>query len=230
MITMKIKRTKDINQNAFRKIWRTYRLSPIALTISSIFILSACEQSDKMVSLYTNTEDCSRKSSSQNEQCSLVYKNELQETIKTSEKHATDEDCIIEFDKEECTQALTQNEVQNKANGNSGSFLIPLMTGYMMRNIIGNSASVTTPATQPQLNSNNSHNLENRKFFNIRDKNYKENTSRGNTITTPISKSTHKTVTTNTITRGGFGESINKKLINMQRKNIIFSSKRSMGG
>lgn len=58
---MKIKRTKNINQDAFRKNWRAYRLAPVALAISTVFMLSACEQSDESVSLYTNAEDCAQK-------------------------------------------------------------------------------------------------------------------------------------------------------------------------
>ncbi|MGP1930226.1 MAG: DUF1190 domain-containing protein [Arsenophonus sp. ET-YP4-MAG3] len=230
MITMKIKRTKNINQNAFRKMWRTYRFSPIALAISSVFILSACEQSDKEVSLYTNTEDCSNKNLPQNEQCLFAYKDKLQETIKTSSKYVTDKDCIVESSKEKCTKTLPQNEIQNQVNEHNSSFLIPLMAGYVMRNIIGNDKFMKVPTTQPLLNSNNSHNLANEKFLNIRNKNYKQIANKSSITTIPSSEFSHKTETTNTISRGGFGESVNKKLINVQRKNTILSSKRSMGG
>ncbi len=57
---MTMKRTKDINQSAFRKSWRSYRLAPVAVAVSAVFMLSACEESDETVSLYTNAQDCSQ--------------------------------------------------------------------------------------------------------------------------------------------------------------------------
>ncbi|MCE1704684.1 DUF1190 domain-containing protein, partial [Enterobacter hormaechei] len=70
---MTMKRTKEINRDSFRKTWRSYRLTPVALAVSAVFMLSACEQSDETVSLYTNADECSQANPSQSEQCKTAY-------------------------------------------------------------------------------------------------------------------------------------------------------------
>lgn len=45
-----MKRTKNINQETFRKSWRSYRVAPVALAISAVFMLAGCEKSDETVS------------------------------------------------------------------------------------------------------------------------------------------------------------------------------------
>ncbi len=47
-----MKRTKNINQETFRKSWRSYRLAPVALAVSAVFMLAGCEKTDETVSLY----------------------------------------------------------------------------------------------------------------------------------------------------------------------------------
>lgn len=39
-----MKRTQNINQETFRKSWRSYRLAPVALAISAVFMLAGCEK------------------------------------------------------------------------------------------------------------------------------------------------------------------------------------------
>ncbi len=244
---MKIKRTKNINQDAFRKSWRAYRLAPVALAISTVFMLSACEQSDESVSLYTNAEDCAQKNPAQSEQCSLAYKNALQEAAKTAPKYATREDCVAEFGEEKCTQASSQIATQttaqtatqtpaqaglaeNQASGQSGSFWMPLMAGYMMGRLMGGGANAPAPAAQPLFSSNNPASPANGKFVDASGKNYGPAVAGGRTMTVPPSALAPKPATTTTITRGGFGESVVKQQAHMQRQSATSSSQRSMGG
>lgn len=145
-----MKRTKNINQDAFRKSWRSYRLAPVAIAVSAVFMLSACEESDETVSLYTNAQDCSQANPSQAEQCTLAYNNALQEAAKTAPKYATQEDCIAEFGEAMCTQAPAQASFSSTNTGNgeqtaqaqssSGSMWMPLMMGYMMGRMMGGGA------------------------------------------------------------------------------------------
>jgi len=44
-----MKRTQNINLATFRKSWRSYRITPVALAISAVFMLSACEKTDETV-------------------------------------------------------------------------------------------------------------------------------------------------------------------------------------
>ena len=252
---MKIKRTKNINQDAFRKNWRAYRLAPVALAISTVFMLSACEQSDESVSLYTNAEDCAQKNPAQSEQCSLAYKNALQEAAKTAPKYATREDCVAEFGEEKCTQASSQTATQtttqnqtasqtptatqtpaqaglteNQASGQSSSFWMPLMAGYMMGRLMGGGATAPAPAAQPLFSSSNPASPANGKFVDASGKNYGPAVAGGRTMTVPPSALAPKPATTTTITRGGFGESVAKQQAHMQRQSATSSSQRSMGG
>ena len=44
-----MKRTKNINRDAFRKSWR---FAPVAIAVSAVFMLAGCEKTDETVSLY----------------------------------------------------------------------------------------------------------------------------------------------------------------------------------
>ncbi|QLK88692.1 DUF1190 family protein [Arsenophonus endosymbiont of Aphis craccivora] len=239
-----MKRTKNINQGAFRKSWRVYRLAPVALAISTVFMLSACEQSDETVSLYTNAEDCAQKNPAQSEQCSLAYKNALQEAAKTAPKYATREDCVAEFGEEKCTQAPTQTTTttqtasqaqaglatENQASRQSGSFWMPLMAGYMMGRLMGGGTAAPAPAAQPLFSSSNPASPANGKFVDASGKNYGPAVTGGRTMAVPPSALAPKPATTTTITRGGFGESFAKQQTRMQRQSATTPSQRSMGG
>ncbi|KAA5814010.1 DUF1190 domain-containing protein, partial [Yersinia pestis] len=92
-----MKRTKNINQETFRKSWRSYRLAPVALAVSAVFMLAGCEKTDETVSLYQNADDCSQANPSQSAECTTAYNTALQEAVKTAPKYATREDCVAEF-------------------------------------------------------------------------------------------------------------------------------------
>nr|WP_314264262.1 DUF1190 family protein [uncultured Moellerella sp.] len=230
---MTMKRTKNINQDAFRKTWRNYRLAPVAIAISAVFMLSACEESDETVSLYTNAEDCSQTNPSQAEQCTLAYNNALQEAAKTAPKYATREDCVAEFGESMCTQAPAQAGIggtssapaaEQQAQNSSGSMWMPLMMGYMMGRMMGGSA-----ASQPLFSSKNPASPANGKFVDASGKNYGPATANGRSMTVPKTAMAPKPATTSTVTRGGFGDSVNKQT-SMQNKSSSNSSSRSMGG
>lgn len=53
-----MKRTKQINHASFRKSWSARHLTPVALAVSAVFMLAACEQADETVSMYQNADDC----------------------------------------------------------------------------------------------------------------------------------------------------------------------------
>ncbi len=139
-----MKRTKNINQETFRKSWRSYRVAPVALAISAVFMLAGCEKSDETVSLYQNADDCSRANPSMSEQCTTSYNNALQEAAKTAPKYATREDCVAEFGEAQCTQAPAQAGMAAESQS-SGSFWMPLMAGYMMGRLMGGSGFAQQP-------------------------------------------------------------------------------------
>lgn len=234
---MTMKRTKDINQDAFRKSWRSYRLAPVAIAVSAVFMLSACEESDETVSLYTNAQDCSQANPSQAEQCTVAYNNALQEAAKTAPKYATQADCIAEFGESMCTQAPAQasfsgtgtseGEQTAQAQSSSGSMWMPLMMGYMMGRMIGGGA-----ASQPLFSSKNPASPANGKFVDASGKSYGSATAGGRTMSVPKTAMAPKPPTTSTVTRGGFGDSVNKQAMAQRSSSSAksSSSSRSMGG
>ncbi|MBC8944156.1 MULTISPECIES: DUF1190 family protein [Xenorhabdus] len=226
---MTMKRTKEINRDNFRKAWRNYRLAPVALAVSAVFMLSACEQNDETVSLYTNADECSKANPSQSEQCTIAYNNALKEAEKTAPKYATREDCVAEFGEQQCTQAPAQAGVGNQAQAqsSSGSFWMPLMAGYMMGRLMGGNSA----PSQPLFSSKSASSPANGKFVDATGKSYGPATAGGRTMSVPKTAMAPKPATTSTITRGGFGDTVAKQS-SMQRSSAgsSSSSSRSMGG
>ncbi|MEI9750847.1 DUF1190 family protein [Moellerella wisconsensis] len=234
---MTMKRTKNINPDAFRKSWRNYRLAPVAIAISAVFMLSACEESDETVSLFTNAEECSQANPSQSEQCTLAYNNALQEAAKTAPKYSSREDCVAEFGESMCTQAPAQSGLastdtptstgtggEQQAQSGFGGTWMPLMMGYMMGRMMGGGA-----ASQPLFSSKNPSSPANGKFVDASGKSYGSATAGGRSMNVPKTAMAPKPPTTSTVTRGGFGQTVNKQST-MQRKASTNSSSRSMGG
>lgn len=236
---MTTKRTKKIQQEAFRKSWRIYRVTPAALAVSATLMLTGCEKADETVSLYQNADDCARANPGISEQCTTAYNNALKEATRTAPKYATKEDCIAEFGESQCKQTpapaqagiIPSTDVTNAAAQpqQSGNFWMPLMAGYMMGRMIGGGTGF---AQQPLFTSKSANSPANGKFVDASGKNYGSATS-GRTITVPKTAMAPKPTTTNTITRGGFGESVAKQA-NTQRSNNTtnksISRGRSVGG
>ncbi|MGF6190335.1 DUF1190 family protein [Serratia sp. 2723] len=218
-----MKRTKNINKDTFRKSWRTYRVAPVALAISAVFMLAGCEQADETVSLYKNADDCSTSNPSMSEQCTTAYNNALKEAEKTAPKYATREDCVAEFGEAQCTQAPAQAGMAAESQS-SGSMWMPLMAGYMMGRMMGGGGY----AQQPLFTSKNAASPANGKFVDASGKSYGPATAGGRSMTVPKTAMAPKPAMTNTITRGGFGESVAKQT-SMQRSSAT-SGSRSMGG
>ncbi|MBG6240668.1 MAG: DUF1190 family protein [Candidatus Symbiopectobacterium sp. Dall1.0] len=222
-----MKRTENIQKDAFRKGWRSYRLAPVALAISAAFILAGCEQTDETVSMYQNADDCSAANPSMSAQCTTAYNNALKEAEKTAPKYASKEDCVAEFGKAQCTPVPAQASTAAQPTQTSSSWM-PLMAGYMMGRMMSGGAGF---AQQPLFSSRSPASPANGQFVDASGKSYGAATS-GRTVTVPKTALAPKPATTNTITRGGFGESVAKQT-SMQRSSASTgssSSSRSMGG
>ena len=222
-----MKRTENIQKDAFRKGWRSYRLAPVALAISAAFILAGCEQTDETVSMYQNADDCSAANPSMSAQCTTAYNNALKEAEKTAPKYASKEDCVAEFGEAQCTPVPAQAGTAAQPTQTSSSWM-PLMAGYMMGRMMSGGAGF---AQQPLFSSRSPASPANGQFVDASGKSYGAATS-GRTVTVPKTALAPKPATTNTITRGGFGESVATQT-SMQRSSASTgssSSSRSMGG
>ncbi|WP_192458363.1 DUF1190 family protein [Musicola keenii] len=195
-----MKRTQNINHTRFRKRW-SYSIAPIALAVGVSFVLSGCEQSDETVSLYQNADDCSKANPSMKEQCAVSYNNALKEAERTAPKYATREECASAFGDAQCTPSSTAS---NAAAPQQSSFWMPLMTGFMLGRMMGNSGSYMQQPLFSQRNGGG--------YVDASGKNYGATT--GRTINVPrdtLSPKPTSTVTSGTTTtRGGFGETVSK--------------------
>lgn len=217
-----MKRTKNINQAGFRKHWRAYRMAPVALAAGAVFMLAGCEKSDENVSLYQNSDDCTRANPSMSEQCATAFTNAQKEAVKTAPKYASREDCVAEFGEGQCTQAPAQAGMAAESQ-QSGSFWMPLMAGYMMGRMMGGGGY----AQQPLFTSRAPNSPANGKFVDATGRNYGPATT-GRSMNVPKTAMAPKTPTTNTVTRGGFGETVAKQNTTMRRSTSI-APRRSMG-
>jgi len=220
-----MKRTKQINHASFRKSWSARHLTPVALAVSAVFMLAACEQADETVSMYENADDCSAANPGKSAQCTTAFNSAKEEAVKTAPKYATREDCVAEFGEGQCQQAPAQAGVgtTNAESQSSGSFWMPLMAGYMMGRMMGGGMG----QQQPLFSSKNPASPANGKFVDASGKSFGAATS-GRTMTVPKTALAPKPATTSTVTRGGFGESVAKQAT-MQRSSAT-STNRSMGG
>lgn len=220
-----MKRTKQINHASFRKSWSARHLTPVALAVSAVFMLAACEQADETVSMYQNADDCSAANPGKSAQCTTAFNSAKEEAVKTAPKYATREDCVAEFGEGQCQQAPAQAGVgtTNAESQSSGSFWMPLMAGYMMGRMMGGGMG----QQQPLFSSKNPASPANGKFVDASGKSYGAATP-GRTMTVPKTALAPKPATTSTVTRGGFGESVAKQTT-MQRSSAT-STSRSMGG
>lgn len=220
-----MKRTKQINHASFRKSWSARHLTPVALAVSAVFMLAACEQADETVSMYQNADDCSAANPGKSAQCITAFNNAKEEAVKTAPKYASREDCVAEFGEGQCQQAPAQAGVgtTNAESQSSGSFWMPLMAGYMMGRMMGGGMG----QQQPLFSSKNPSSPANGKFVDASGKSYGAATP-GRTMTVPKTALAPKPATTSTVTRGGFGESVAKQTA-MQRSSAS-GTNRSMGG
>jgi len=228
-----MKRTKNINHSSFRKSWNARHLTPVALAVTAVFLLSGCEQSDETVSLYQNADDCSQANPGKSAECTTAYNNALKEAERTAPKYDSREACIAEFGEGQCQQAPAQASLAGSGNGEhqaqaqqSGSFWMPLMAGYMMGRLMGGGAGF---AQQPLFSSKNPASPAYGKYADASGKSYGAATP-GRTMTVPKTAMAPKPATTSTVTRGGFGESVAKQS-SMQRSSASgTTNNRSMGG
>ncbi len=220
-----MKRTQNINLATFRKSWRSSRITPAAVAISAVFMLSACEKSDDKVSLYQNADDCSKANPSNSAQCTKAFNDAKVEAAKTAPKYANRADCVAEFGENQCTQTPAQAGM-NAESQSSGSMWMPLMAGFMMGRMMGGGGY----AQQPLFTSKSAGSPANGKFVDATGKSYGPATT-GRSMNVPPSAMAPKPATTSTVTRGGFGESVAKQT-SMQRSaaSSTRTPMRSMGG
>lgn len=215
-----MKRTKNINQESFRKSWRSYRLAPVALAVSAVLTLSSCEKSDETVSLYQNVDECSLANPNLKEQCNNAYQQAVIEANKTAPKYAAKADCAAEFGQDKCIDVPAE-QAGLSSEPRAGSVWMPLMAGYMFGRMMSGSYASTPLFTSSAAGSPARGN-----FVDANGRSYGSATT-GRSVNVNKRALAPKPATTSTITRGGFGQTVMKQN-SMQRNST--SGTRSTGG
>lgn len=203
-----MKRTKDIHYDNFRKSWRTYRLAPVALAISAVFMLSGCEQnSDETVSLFQNANECSQANPTMAEQCNASYDKALLEAERTAPKYASRADCVAEFGESQCVESTSApvNTNASASEPRQSSLWMPLMAGYMFGRMTNGGY-----ANSPLFTSKSAASPANGRFVDASGRSFGAATT-GRSMNVDKGALAPKPTTTTTVTRGGFGQAVAKQ-------------------
>ena len=118
------KRSPDINHGQFRK---AYRIKPIAVGVSSVFLAAACGDNRQEAMVFTSLTDCQYQLPDKAAECEVAYQQALADAADTAPKYNSRQDCEYEFGFEQC-MPYRSDSGQN--------WFMPLMAGYMIRDLL----------------------------------------------------------------------------------------------
>lgn len=117
-----MKRTRTINLGRMRKAaGGRFPVRPLALGVAAAALVG-CTPDREVVKVVTSVQDCQDNTRLDEQQCEAAYQKALAEAERTGPKYASRELCEVEFDG--CQQT------------GSGSFWMPLMTGFMVGSML----------------------------------------------------------------------------------------------
>lgn len=116
------KRSKIVNLPRMRKF---FAVKPLAVGVAGVF-LSACSDNRQDAVIYQTIDDCVDDNPGAATQCEAAYEQALAEAYRTGPKFNSMDDCQYEFGPNQCQYV----------QGNSGSFFMPFMAGYMVSSLL----------------------------------------------------------------------------------------------
>lgn len=208
MTTMK--RTQDINHGNFRKKNPVFYLAPVALAVGAVFMLygRSSNAEDVDASIYRNAQECIAANPTLVDTCNASHASAILEAQQTAPKYASKADCEAEFGVGSCEVAQAGNaETAQVANSEprQGSMWMPLMMGYMMGRMSGGAY-----AHSPMFSSTSARSPAHNKFVDATGRTFGNSTTANRNMKVDRSAFAPKPATTQTITRGGFGQSVAK--------------------
>ena len=186
-----MKRTKNINKKAFRKVGQ------YALPFVAALVVTGCEQADVDMKLYKNVDECIAETHKP-DQCRAARAEAQKIADQTAPRYATYSDCAEEFGGDQCRH--------NPSSNDGGSSWMPLMIGYMM----GSSGNSSSYNTAPLYQDRSGRYMDNtfRKYDVKPGKSFKVT----KTASKPSALSPRTSVAkTTTSSRGGFGKSVSSR-------------------
>ena len=177
-----MKRSKQINIDFMRKVSRqTFVRHPLVAAIAAA-TLSACG-SQEDVTVVSSVEECSANTTLSRAECESAYIKAQAEAARTGPKYASNRNCEAEFGAGQCRRQ-------------SGGVFMPLMTGFMVGQLMSNSYNpVYRYNNRSSRNYNKIMTADGGIIGNAGQRSYRVDSN----STKP------KARTTRTISRGGFG-------------------------
>lgn len=189
--TTEQKRSFAINQKQFRK---SYKVKPVVIGISSVFLAAACSDNNQDAKVFTSLNDCEYQMPENAAECRIAYEQAVKDAAETAPKFANRQDCEYDFGIEQCTEYR---------NSSGGSWFMPLMAGYMIRDMLQ-----PRRYSQPLFTSYSRYSPNRYRWVGAGGYDYGDFRQRD----LKVSKSYTKPPAVNrTIKRGGFGSSVRAK-------------------
>jgi len=185
-----MKRTKHIDLDLMRKGLKKRLLqAPLTLGIAVVALASCSNQEE--VAVVNSPEDCAAKTELNLGECEAAYQKAQAEAERTGPKYNSNAQCESEFGSGQCRQSR------------SGGVFMPMMTGFMVGQMLSGNNSYGGSGYNPVYRYNNRRSSQHNRIM----------TADGTVIgkagqrSYRVGKSTLKTkpTVTRTVRRGGFG-------------------------
>lgn len=209
-----MKRTETVNHSNYRKKNPLFMLTPIALIVggAAIFMsMNSGKEESVNAAVYLDAQECITANPSLQDECNNAFSTAMVDAEKTAPKYDSLASCEAEFGAENCAPTSTVMQPsenagaatqQAQAQASSPSWM-PLMAGFMMGRMMSGGY-----AQSPMFTSTAKNSAMNGKFYDATGKNFGSMANRS-VKTTPAAFAP-KPATSQTITRGGFGQSVAK--------------------
>ncbi|BFM48994.1 DUF1190 domain-containing protein [Marinomonas sp. THO17] len=182
-----MKRSHYINLDKMRKGKPEHPLfRPLALAVASM-TLAACGETEEEVTIVSSVDDCIANTSLSAQQCEVAYKKAVAEAVRTGPRYTSMWQCEEDFGYNQCVAPQSSN------------FFMPMLTGFMIGNLLNNREYSYNPIYQyrnARSSSRNSLMTADGTIIGLPGK---------TTYRVPPSELKPKPKVTRTVSRGGFG-------------------------
>ncbi|ABC33236.1 predicted integral membrane protein [Hahella chejuensis KCTC 2396] len=209
-----MKRTKEINLDRMKKNGQSFLLRPITVAVAGV-TLTACSDT-REAQVYKDMSECINENPSYASECEAAYQQALKRATETAPKYMSMRDCEAEFGANACTSY----------QGSSGqSWFMPAMAGFMFAKILDSNRRYDY---QPVFTSY----YRGSPFYGswVTSDGYRYGSTYNRKVTVDNKAFQPKPAVTRTISRGGFGSTVNAKSSWSSSSKSSSSSRSSWGG
>ncbi|MGL4544156.1 MAG: DUF1190 family protein [Plesiomonas sp.] len=193
-----MKRSQTILREKLRKSWRPFNLAPLSVAVAGLVLAGCGEEAQPQISaeVFKNLSDCINQNPELAAECQSAYQNALAEAAKTAPKYNSAADCNAEFGAGQCIQSPGTN------------WFMPMMAGYMFGKMMnsGRPSYSNVPVFTPK-NPNN----RNYGSWTTADGYSYGKAGSNSRVVLDNNALKSKPATTRTISRGGFGSTVEAK-------------------